>query len=1105
MSVKFDLLLRKLKDFNQKFYLNELIKGVLIFLVFTVSLFLVISVFEYIGYFNSFTRKILFFGYLGFIILLIYHFVLSPGIYLFKFSRKEEIEKAAFFLGKHFNSKINDKIINTLQLKNELEHSGRDYDLLLACIEQKSSDLIYIPFKDSIDFKSNFKFLISAVFVGLVFFIGWFFYPLVFKESSKRIISYNQEFVKPVPYDIVFANKLPIEATKNERLKIRIQVLGDVIPDKVYISLDGTNSEMLRVANNQFEFEFRAVVQPFTFHLLIDRFTFGPYDVLLANRAVIKNFIVSASYPVYTRMENELFNNIGDLKIPVGTNLKWTIYTDDTEDSFLLIKDDTLLFSKLSYNSFTYEQLVFHNSPYSIVVKNSELGFGDSLAYGLTVIPDMFPTIYMDHFQDSVLNSLIFYRGSISDDYGFTDLSFQYRKVNRSKNDHDEFQKIMIDFDKTIRRQDFYYSIDFNSYNLKAGEGIEYFFEVVDNDMINGPKFSRSPVYIFNVDSFDDYIAESLSLDAKIQDGLSSARQELNSVQEDIDRLRRSMMESDDFSWELREELNNLLDKQEKIQKDFEESKRELEEKIKNDSQFDRTDLEILKKQEELEKLFNEVLSDELKELYEKIAEELQKLNRENVFDLLNQMDFELSDFEKRLDRALELFKNLQVEKLLNDAKQLTNSINSQQDEFNSEINDAGIDDSSLNQQIEIENQFDFLKDLLKEINDKNSELSRPNDLIDTSEMQDEISKQIQQAKDNINKRDVNDTDKSQRNVMKGLENMSNSISEMLSSMQKKNVAEDIRTLREILDNLLKVSFGQEDLMERLKIVNTRDPHYVTLIQNQRNISQDLEMIEDSLINLAKRQIQIESIVTREIAEIRLNIIEAIDHLVERRKHNGVARQQFVMTHVNNLALLLNESLQNMQMQMQGEGEGDMQQSAGESMPDIRQMQEEMNQMLQQMREGQQPMPGETGEGMGRSEQLARMAAEQEAIRRRLRELTDEIKKDGNGSGDLEEVMKDMERTELEIISGSIGRQTQLRQQRILTRLLEHEKAMLEREQEEKRVGETAIFFELSNPNLFFEYTSDKNRAIDLIRNLPPGFKQHYKSLVELYLLNVQE
>jgi hypothetical protein len=160
--------------------------------------------------------------------------------------------------------------------------------------------------------------------------------------------------------------------------------------------------------------------------------------------------------------------------------------------------------------------------------------------------------------------------------------------------------------------------------------------------------------------------------------------------------------------------------------------------------------------------------------------------------------------------------------------------------------------------------------------------------------------------------------------------------------------------------------------------------------------------------------------------------------------------------------------------------------------------------MLEQMQDGHNPMQGQGSDNdIGMSEKLARMAAEQEAIRKRLNDLAGEKKRIGEDAGDLEEIMKEMEKTEIDILTNSINRRTKLRQQQILTRLLEHERAEIERELDEKRVGETAKSNQVSNPDEIFEYNRLRNRDIEMIRNVPPSFRPHYKSISEMYFLNV--
>jgi hypothetical protein len=839
------------------------------------------------------------------------------------------------------------------------------------------------------------------------------------------------------------------------------------------------------------------------------KYLFGPYDVTVVDKPIIKNFVVEFSYPDYTGLVNETKNNSGDILVPAGTDVYWNIFTEDT-DFLLFIEDDygvdsvDLVRPGLFNNKITAKS----DFSYMMIAGNYESDNFDTLTYSFRIIPDNFPQIRMEEFVDSIIQTSVFYRGFISDDYGFSGLTFNYRISNENV-DPGDFAKIDLNFSPTVLNQDFYYQVNFTEYNLIPGSSIDYFFEVSDNDQYNGYKNSRSQLYSFTVPSIKELLAENISSDESLNSGISEASDELDDVQEEIDELRRKMLESESVTWEQRELLKELLDKQNNVEKKIEELQQNNAIQNRKSKDFQEIDQDILEKQAELEQLFDEVLNDDLKELYQQIQDELDKLDKEQVFDLLEKMDFEIEDIESKLDRALELFKQLQVERLLSDGIQLLEKVKEDQDQLYDSIQKNGLENSSDIRQEEVNDDFDTLQDILEEMSEKNELLSRPNNLEDTSDLEEDIKDLLQKALESIKNTDALDAQKNQKDASGRMQSLMNQLRQMQATMQQDNLAEDANMLRQILGNLIDSSFNQERLMDEFANVNVRDPKYVTLIQNQRKIESDLIIIKDSLTALAKRQIQIQSIVSREIAEINLNIDNAIQNLVERRKHTAISRQQFVMTHINNLALLLNESLNNMQNQMQAQGEsgGDPSQGEGaEGMQNLRQMQEQMNKMLEQLRQGHQPMPGQSGEsGMSYSEQLARMAAEQEAIRKRLSEIVNDYRSSGENSGELNELMNEMERTELEIVTNRITRQTQLRQERILTRLLEHERALMEREKEERRVGETAKFYELSNPEDIFKYNNERINNREILKSLPPGFNSHYRQLVEMYLLNVQE
>ncbi len=1102
-------LINKLEGFIRKYHTNQLLKGLILFISGFAGLFIAFVVFEYFGYFNSVTRAVLFYGFIMFNIFILTFFVLRPIAGILKLGKRITLEQAAELLGKHFKGEIDDKILNTLQLKKHLDNNPGSAELIIAGIEQKSGRLKSLPFTSAVNFKVNLKLLPYAFILIGVLVSGWYFLPYIFKESAGRIIRYEQQYERPAPFSLIIQNSQPLQSARNERYKLIVKAEGNILPANIDINFRNTAQRMTSNDKNTFEYEFRSVNEPVQFFLSAGNYRFGPYLLNVLNNATIKSFTIVADYPSYTGLGSDNFINIGDVEIPEGTLLRWEVFTEDTDTVVFNDGKEISGFESNRKSIYKLQRRVFEDFRYEIIARNNEHNTFDTLSYNVITKPDLYPEISVREYQDSVMQAHLFFEGLIRDDYGFTDLSFYHKIASGSSTEPEfgDFSVTELSFDPNNLNQAFYHHVDLNNTGLQPGESMYYFFRVTDNDQINGPKHTDSRLYVLKIPDYDELIAQTMAAEENVKSGLSRSREEVNSIQDEIDRLRRSMLESENITWEQQESLKQLLEKQQKAQEDYEKLVEFAEEQQIKDQQFRKQDENIIKKQEELQKLFEDVLSDEMKDLYDKIQQELEKLNRESVFEMLDQFQFEMSDLENRLDRALELFKQLQIERMLSESIDALERLQNKQDQLHDDTNEMEMG-SSADEQKDLNEEFESISDLIDEMMQKNEELERPNPLDDTSPLQDDIKGFMEQALNQLLENNSGPAQQNQRDASQGMQELGNALQEMQAAMQQQNLAEDIRTIREILDNLVRTSFAQEDLMQEIRNANVRDPRFVDLIQDQRKISTDLKMIQDSLNALARRQIQIESFVTREIAQINLNIDQAIDHLINRRKHSSASRQQFVMTHVNNLALLLNESMQNMQMQMQAEGQGqDSQASPGMSgLPDLRQMQEQMNEMLEQLRQGHQPMQGESGEkGMSMSEQLARMAAEQEAIRNRLNEMAGELRKDGQDTRELEQTMREMERTELDIVTNNISRQTQLRQQRILTRLLEHERAHLEREKEERRVGETAKTYDLSNPEDFFEYNRIKNRGIEMLRSLPPGFKPHYKNLVELYFLNVEQ
>lgn len=128
------------------------------------------------------------------------------------------------------------------------------------------------------------------------------------------------------------------------------------------------------------------------------------------------------------------------------------------------------------------------------------------------------------------------------------------------------------------------------------------------------------------------------------------------------------------------------------------------------------------------------------------------------------------------------------------------------------------------------------------------------------------------------------------------------------------------------------------------------------------------------------------------------------------------------------------------------------------------------------------------------------MAAEQTAIRQRLEQLRNEMNKEGKGKGNqLNPLIKELEEQERALINKQFSQDLITRQKEILTRLLESEKALMERGFEEKRESTSGKNENNGNNILFEEYNRQKLRQIDLLRSVDPAYRKYYKDKANEY------
>lgn len=1106
----------QLERFIKKYYVNEILRGVLINTALLGGSLLVILLLEYWGWLPSVARTLLFFGYLAAFVVASVWWIGRPLFQLLRLGPRISYDQAALIVGQHF-SDIRDKLLNALQLERQ-HQSHPDNSLLKAAIEQKERQLLVFDFRKAVDFRVNNKYLPYALPPLAVLLFLVLAAPSVVWEPAYRLTRFNQEFVPPPPFEFVV--KEPLQTKENQTFLLRVETQGSVVPEEMYVETEAGTYRMLSESPGHFSYEFRTPRQNISFRLRSGKYASGVYLLKVLKKAGLQRLEVKARYPAYLSLPSETFEQ-GDLTVPEGTSLDFNLMLRHTHGVQVMADGETVFPSlRPEKNALSFSYVARRSLRYTLILRGVE-GTGDTLSYTLNVIPDQPPLLELEERADSLLPTLRAFKGTASDDYGLRSLYFQYDIHSQGSDKNKKAtQKINLPLPSGVKLFTFTHAVDFSVFNLQPGDEVIYAFTVCDNDGVNGSKCTTSPRRVLRIPTLEEQQKRTEQADQALMENLSGSLGQTDRLEKELNSLTRALNEKRSADWQERKKVEDLLKMEEQLRRQMEDLKKNIENanRLREQLPSDPT----LEDRKMLEKQAEKLMSDELRRLLEEIQRLLEEQpDKALMKDLLEQARETSVSLEKQLERLKELFKKLELESLMQaTADKLENLAREErkEEENNRKVSDKTPEsqDKALERQEKLNEAFRQLQNDLKEIQQKNESLENPmENLEDLQEKARQVDSDMQKATEKLSQGQQRSASENQKKAAENMEEMAQELRNQIEQQRQEEQAEDAESIKRLLRNLLTLSFNQEKLMSELKQTSRNSPVFKDLAQKQRRLRDDARTVEDSLFALSKRQIRISDLVNKEIAEIRKNMEKAIQRLADRDGQSAGVHQQYVMTGFNNLAVMLSESLEQMQMQMsmKMKGGGSCSKPGASSEPSegdmqkIKEMQKKLGEQLQKMaeqmkqgKEGQKPGDQQKVGNQGlHSREIAQIAAQQEMLRRKLRELAEK-------QGDLQqkkllnEIQQQMEQNEYDLYNKRITEQSLMRQREIMVRLLEFEKAQRQQEQDEQRQSRTGIDPAPRNIPALREWEKEKERMTEMLRTVPPGLTPYYRERVNRYL-----
>lgn len=1109
----------KLQQFSRKYYSSELIKGCILFSTLGL-LYLFFTLFiEYFLWLQPTARTILFWIFILIELFLLVRFIGFPIFKLFGLQKGISFEDASKIIGDHF-PEVKDKLLNILQLQ-KLEGES---DLLLASIAQKSSELKPVPFTNAINFKANGKYLKYALvplFIWLITLFTGFNKKLT--QSFNRVVNHSIAYIPPAPFSLSLTAE-NLEVIQGESLTIYVEAKGDVIPEEAKIFY---NNQQYFLQNNGagfFSYTFSEINNPINFYVAASTIKSPTYTIQLVETPTIQNVEMRLIYPAYLRKPSENIANTSSINVPKGTRIQWNVKTSQTAAVTFIENDNRINFTLKNDNDFEYSKRILKNLSYKIASSNQQLRDYEKLQFSVGIINDEYPNIAVKSNIDSIARGPAFFAGQISDDYGLQKLQLIYYDQQNP-----QLQKTK---DITINKeniQTFFYEFP-NGINLQEGINYELFFQVFDNDGVNGAKKTTSKKFSYRQKTTQEVKEELLQEQKDYINNLENSLEKQQKSKQDLEKVQFDLQNKKNMNWNDQKKIKNIINRQQQykkmMQRQTDKLKENFDEKKEKNERLQEKKEDLKKRIAELKKLEKQQkLLDELKKLAE-------KLNKDDLIKKTKELAQKNKQQERSLERILEMTKRFYVEqKTTQIADKLQELAKKQEELAKKETSEKEQETKEAKKaQEEIKKDFEKVKEEMKKLQEENKKLKDPMDIPKMEDLQKETKEELNKAEENLEESKPQDAKKNQKKASDKMKQMANKMEKSMETMSDEMQEENMEDLRQVLENLITFSFDQEELMDAFQGITAGHPDYGKNLKKQYQLKTYFEHIDDSLFVLSMRVPKISSKIQKHLADIYYNTDQSLENFAETRFNAGVSNQRYIMTSANELVHMLSNTLDAMKNAKQGSGKGKGKKGESFSLPDIIQKQGEL---MKKMKDGMKkkgergkPKDGKKGkdgkskngkdgkpkDGKGEKEggkgqgtkgenedlngELYEIYKQQAELRQ---QLEDALKEGGGGNGKAKKALKEMEDLEKQILENGFTQGTLDRMQKLNYELLKLDKATFEQGRDKKRKANSNTTNYTKNTakqlefkKLFYNQTEILNR-----QSLP--LRQNYKKKVKEY------
>jgi len=385
-----------------------------------------------------------------------------------------------------------------------------------------------------------------------------------------------------------------------------------------------------------------------------------------------------------------------------------------------------------------------------------------------------------------------------------------------------------------------------------------------------------------------------------------------------------------------------------------------------------------------------------------------------------------------------------------------------------------------------------LLQDLSKTM--KEMQQQAPGEKIEAAAQQmqsQDLAGEMQQMANQMQQAQMPRAQQTGQQIAQSLQQMQAGLQGAQQEMQQSQQRAIMQALQRSSSNLLQLSQQQEQLGMQSSGMNRSGNEFNQAADQQQEMLAGLQRVTTQLFDLAQKSFAVTPEIARALGQSMNNMQEALAQMEERNGPGAAQAQGRAMQGLDQAVAGLRQSMKQMG------GSGGMSMGMDQFMQRLLGLsgkQQGINQESQQM--------GEQGlEGMRQQAAMARLAAEQAAVQKSLEQLLQEFGSRKEILGRLDQTAQDMDQVVKDLQENRLGRQTLERQQQILSRMLDAQRSMRERDLSEERQAESGKKYRAGDPGELPAGLGERRTKLqeDLLRAMREKYARDYRDLIQKY------